>query len=98
MRPLDPETRSKVTGAIGRAKKADRDTVEYLHAYGLLVTPEWTRRIQGEAIAKVAQRVEEMPLSALLGGKYLSGSYTTQDVIASVVTFIRQIEDSVRKG
>lgn len=98
MRPLDPETRSKVNDAIIRAKKADRDIAEYLHAYGLLVTPQWTRRVRGEAIAKVAQLVEEMPLSALLGGKYLSGSYTTQDVIASVVTFIRQIEDTVRKG
>lgn len=96
MRPLDPDTHAKVTEAISRAKKADRDIAEYLHSYGLLVTPEWTRRVRGEAIAMVAQRVEELPLSLLLGGKYLLGGHTTQDVIASVVTYIRQIEDMAR--
>lgn len=61
MLPLDIATRMKVTDALTRASMTGRDAAEYLHAYGLLASAEWSRNVQADAIAALADRMMRAP-------------------------------------
>lgn len=98
MRPLDWETHAKVTDAISRAGKNDRDVAEYLHSYGLLATPQWRARIEGDAIAKAAAFLEALPVPVLLGHKWATGHYTASDVAAGLLEVLRELEKVARSG
>lgn len=81
-----------VTQAATRAQNQGRDLAEYLHAHGLLATPSWTARVQAEAAQEIASAVAGASLGRILGSKYISGSWSPEDIRQGIVALITEYE------